>query len=52
MQCFISTIKNGNIVLNEHIAAKWLSKDELDSVDWIEADITIIEKLKKSNIFD
>lgn len=52
MQCFISTIKNGNIVLNEHIAAKWLSKDELDSVDWIEADITIIEKLKKYNIFD
>lgn len=52
MQCFISTIKNGNIVLNEHIAAKWLSKDELDSVDWLKADITIIEKLKISNIFD
>ena len=52
MQCFISTIKNGDIVLSEHTAAKWLSKEDLDSVEWLKADITIIDKLKNSNVFD
>jgi 8-oxo-dGTP diphosphatase len=52
MQCFISTIMNGDIVLSEHTAAKWLSKEDLDSVEWLKADITIIDKLKNSNVFD
>jgi 8-oxo-dGTP diphosphatase len=35
--------------LNEHEAAKWLSKYELDSVKWLPADLLIIEKIKESN---
>ena len=31
----------------EHESMKWLTKDELDSVDWLKADIMIVNKLKK-----
>ena len=34
------------LVLKEHEAAKWLTRDNLDSVAWLPADVTIIEKLK------
>ena len=46
MDCYICKIKAGIISLIEHESAKWLSKDELDSVPWIPADLKIIEKLK------
>ncbi len=46
LQCFFATIKKGVPVLREHKDAKWLSKDELDQVSWLEADIKVIEKLK------
>lgn len=32
--------------LNEHEAAKWLAKDELDSVDWLPADVKVVEALR------
>ena len=38
MDCFWAEIKRGQIVLNEAEAAKWLSKEELDSVEWLPAD--------------
>lgn len=47
MHCFISSLKAGKIVLNEHEDARWLSKDELDTVAWLPADEGLIEKLKK-----
>lgn len=46
MDCFWAEIVSGDLVLKEHEAAKWLMKDELDSVDWLPADITLIEKIK------
>jgi len=46
MDCFMCGIVSGNLVLKEHEAAKWLTKDQLDSVDWLPADITIISKLR------
>ena len=47
MDCFICSIKEGNLVLKEHEDAKWLTKETLDSVDWLPADEGLIEKLKK-----
>jgi 8-oxo-dGTP diphosphatase len=32
--------------LNEHEAAKWLAKDELDSVDWLPADLEVVQTIK------
>ncbi|WP_443669160.1 hypothetical protein [Holdemanella porci] len=47
MNNFICTILEGNLTLLEHESAKWLTKDTLDSVDWLPADLGLIAKLKK-----
>ena len=46
MDCFWTEIVSGDLVLKEHEAAKWLTKEELDSVEWLPADITLIDKLR------
>lgn len=46
MDCFWCQIVKGDLVLKEHEAAKWLSKDELDSVEWLPADVTLISGIK------
>jgi len=48
MDCFRCTLKKGNLTLKEHEAARWLDKDTIDSVNWLPADITIIEKVKEA----
>ena len=45
MDCFICTIKSGDLVLKEHEAAKWLAKETLDSVEWLPADLGLVEKI-------
>ncbi len=47
MDCFWCTLVKGNLILKEHEAARWLDKDTMDSVNWLPADITIIEKIKE-----
>ncbi|MBS6559448.1 MAG: 8-oxo-dGTP diphosphatase MutT [Clostridiales bacterium] len=47
MNCFICFIKEGNFVLKEHQEARWLTKETLDSVEWLPADQGLIEKLKE-----
>lgn len=47
MDCFWAEIVSGNLVLTEHEAAKWLKKEELDSVEWLPADITLINKIRQ-----
>ena len=47
MHTYLSKILNGEIDLLEHMDMKWLELDEIDQVDWLEADIYIVEKLKK-----
>lgn len=46
MDCFWAEIVSGNLVLKEHEDAKWLTRDELDTVEWLPADIGLIEKLR------
>ncbi len=47
MDCFWAEIVSGDLVLKEHEAAKWLSREELESVDWLPADLELIEKIKE-----
>lgn len=47
MDCFWCDIINGNLVLKEHEDAKWLTKDKLDSVEWLPADLSLIKEIKK-----
>ena len=46
MDCIWCHIVRGNLVLKEHEAARWLTKDELNNVEWLPADISLIEKIK------
>ncbi len=46
MRCYWCRIIAGAPVLKEHEAARWLSADELDSVAWLPADITIIDLIR------
>lgn len=46
MDCFLCTLKEGSLVLKEHKAAKWLRREELDTVDWLPADVGVIIRLK------
>ena len=48
MDCFWSEIISGKLVLKEHEDARWLTREKLDDVQWLPADITLIEKLKRS----
>lgn len=45
MHCFWCTIQSGTLVLKEHEAAKWLTKEQLNSVDWLPADLGVVEKI-------
>lgn len=47
MHCFWCRVENGSLTLKEHEAARWLGKSELDSVQWLPADLDVVEKLKK-----
>lgn len=47
MDCFWAEIVSGDLVLKEHEAAKWLTREELDTVSWLPADITLIEKIRR-----
>ena len=46
MQCFWCRIVDGTPVLKEHEAARWLDVDHIDSVEWLPADLTIIDLIK------
>ncbi len=46
MDCFWCEVVNGHLTLLEAEAAKWLTKNDIDSVAWLPADITLIEKIK------
>ena len=47
MDCFWAEIISGSLELREHEAARWLKKEELYSVDWLPADVTLIEKVER-----
>ena len=47
MRCFICKVERGNLTLLEHEAARWLSYDELDDVDWLPADRVVVGELRK-----
>lgn len=47
MDCFWCSVQSGEIVLREHEAARWLTRTELDSVEWLPADMELIERIKE-----
>jgi len=47
MKCYWAEVLEGDLVLKEHEAAKWLAKDELEDVTWLPADKALIDLLKE-----
>jgi 8-oxo-dGTP diphosphatase len=45
MNCYLCTIKSGDLVLTEHKASRWLTKDTIHTVNWLPADQGLIQKL-------
>lgn len=45
MDCFWATIQSGNLELREHEAARWLTKDTLDTVEWLPADQGLVDRI-------
>lgn len=45
MDCFWCEIIEGDLVLKEHESARWLTKEELKDVDWLPADVLLIDML-------
>ncbi len=46
MHCYFCKLASGHLTLLEHEAARWLSPQELDAVEWLPADKVVVEKLK------
>ena len=43
MHCYLCHVESGHLELKEHEAAKWLNKDELENVNWLPADLKVID---------
>ena len=46
MDCFYCILVSGSLILKEHEAARWLTPEQLDTVAWLPADLTVIERLR------
>ena len=46
MDCFWCEIVRGDLVLKEHAEARWLKKTQLEEVEWLPADMVLIEQLE------
>ena len=51
MGCYWCSVVSGDLVLKEHEAARWLGKDGLMDVEWLPADVELIEKLTKNKLY-
>ena len=45
MHCFICKLESESLHLNEHKSSAWLTKDTLDSVKWLPADLILLDKI-------
>ena len=50
MDCFWCEVVSGDLVLKEAEAARWLTKDDIDSVPWLPADQTILDVIRSSMV--
>lgn len=47
LDCFLCSLSSNNFVLKEHKSAKWLNREEMQSVKWLPADRIILPKIAK-----
>ena len=49
MHAYICALKQGEITLREHVDMKWLATEDLDQLDWADADLPVVESLMDLN---
>ncbi|MBR6950759.1 MAG: (deoxy)nucleoside triphosphate pyrophosphohydrolase [Oscillospiraceae bacterium] len=47
MKCFLADVISGHLVLREHEDARWLPPERLDDVQWLPADLSVVDRLKR-----
>lgn len=47
MHCFMCEVVSGELTLTEHLAMKWLTKETLETVEWLPADVSVVKKLEE-----
>ena len=47
MHCYFCSIEKGDLILKEHESARWLALNELRTVDWLPADIEVVDEIEK-----
>ncbi len=47
MKCYFCSILSGNLILKEAEDSRWLNKEQLDSVEWLPADIKVVDYIKE-----
>ena len=52
MKCYLCSVVDGHLTLLEHSAAKWLDAASLDSVDWLPADVAVVDAIKEQGILE
>ena len=48
LHCYWCTLTSASLHLNEHASARWLTQEELHSVRWLPADISVLEEIAKA----
>lgn len=52
MKCYLCSVVEGHLTLLEHSDARWLEADALDSVDWLPADVAVVDAIKAQGILE
>ena len=52
MKCCLCSVVEGHLTLLEHSDARWLEADALDSVDWLPADVAVVDAIKEQGILE
>lgn len=47
MHCFLCSLSSGRLTLKEHENAVWLSKEQLESLAWLPADVKVVNEIRK-----
>lgn len=47
MDCFWCKVTQGNLTLKEAEASEWITREKLDSVNWLPADLSLVDKIRK-----
>jgi len=48
MHCHWCHVESGALTLKEHEADRWLSKEELNNVNWLPADLQLLDEIRKN----